>query len=96
MTVYFISRHAGAIAWAKQQDIQVDQQLDHFDPCIIQRDDTVIGTLPIHLVAELNQRGGQYLHLTLSLPSEQRGKELSAADMTRYGARIEAYAAVKL
>ncbi len=96
MTTYFISRHAGAIAWAQQQDINVDQQLSHFDPSITQQGDVIIGTLPINLVAEVNQRGGQYFHLSLTLPSEMRGKELSVADMTRYGASIEAYEAIKL
>jgi CRISPR-associated protein Csx16 len=95
MTTYFISRHAGAIEWAQQQDIYVDQQLSHFDPSIIQQNDVVIGTLPINLVADVNQRGGRYLHLTLSLPSEQRGKKLSAADMMQYGAILEEYRATK-
>jgi len=95
MTTYFISRHEGALDWLQQQAIQVDQQLSHFDPSITQADDVVIGTLPINLVAEVNQRGGRYLHLTLNLPSELRGKELSAADMTRYGASLQEYTAVK-
>jgi CRISPR-associated protein Csx16 len=51
--------------------------------------------LPINLVAEVNARGGTYFHLTLELPSDARGKELTAADMRTYGARLEGYAAQK-
>lgn len=96
MTTYFISRHTGALDWLQQQDIQVDQQLSHFDPSTTEKDDVIIGTLPINLVAEVNQRGGHYLHLTLNLPSELRGTELSAADMTHYGASLQAYTARKV
>ena len=96
MTTYFISRHAGAVDWAEAQGFHVDQRLAHFDVTVIQPNDRVIGTLPINLVADVNARGGYYFHLTLELPAEARGKELSAADMQRYGARLEAYAAQKL
>ena len=96
MITYFISRHAGAVDWAEAQGFHVDQRLAHFDVTVIQPNDRVIGTLPINLVADVNARGGHYFHLTLELPAEARGKELSAADMQRYGARLEAYAAQKL
>lgn len=96
MTTYFISRHAGAVDWAEAQGFHVDQRLAHFDVTVIQPNDRVIGTLPINLVADVNARGGHYFHLTLELPAEARGKELSAEDMQRYGARLEAYAAQKL
>ena len=96
MTTYFISRHAGAVDWAKAEGFHVDQRLTHFDATIIKAGDNVLGTLPINLVAEVNARGGNYFHLTLELPSDARGKELTADDMRQYGARLEAYAAQKL
>lgn len=95
MTSYFISRHAGALVWLQQQSITVDQQLAHLEIDRIQAGDTVIGTLPINLVAELNARGARYLHLTLDLPAEIRGQELTAETMRTLGARLEAYAAQK-
>lgn len=95
-TTYFISRHTGAIEWAKQQGIQIDEQQSHFNIEDTQPDDTIIGTLPISLIAEVCQRGGTYLHLSLDLPADMRGKELSAEDMQRYGARLEAYSAQKI
>lgn len=93
MTTYFISRHSGAVAWAESEGFHVDQRLAHFDVSIVEPGDRVLGTLPINLVADVNERGGVYFHLTLSLPAEMRGQELSAADMRRFGARLEQYTA---
>ena len=95
MTTYFISRHSGAVDWAESEGFHVDARLAHFDVGIVQAGDRVLGTLPINLVAEVNARGGMYFHLTLELPSDARGKELTAADMRTYGARLEGYAAQK-
>jgi CRISPR-associated protein Csx16 len=52
--------------------------------------------LPINLGAEVNARGGEYLHLTLQQPSDRRGKELPPYDMREFGARLEPYMAKKL
>ncbi|HPE60797.1 MAG: CRISPR-associated protein Csx16 [Thiothrix sp.] len=92
---YFISRHAGAAAWAESEGFHVDRQLAHFDVESVMPGDTVLGTLPVNLVAAVNARGGRYFHLTLELPAEARGRELSADDMRRYGARLECYSARK-
>ena len=96
MTTYFITRHPGAIDWAKQQGIQVDQQLNHLDTSIIQKGDTVLGTLPVNLIAEVCERGGHYYHLILELAPEMRGKELTAEDMQNSHARLEEYNAKKI
>lgn len=91
MATYFVSRHPGAREWAEGQGIPVDVQLEHLDVACIQPGDRVIGTLPVNLAAEVCARGGRYLHLTLDLPPEWRGKELSAEEMDRFGARLEKY-----
>ena len=96
MTTYFISRHSGAIAWAESQGFHVDQQLAHFEVNVVNAGDAVLGTLPVNLIAEVNQRGGRYFHLTLELPAEVRGQELTAQMMQQYGARLEEYAAQKV
>ena len=91
MTTYFVTRHPGALDWAAEEGLAVDVMLAHLDPETIQPGDTVIGTLPIHLAAQICQRGGRYLHLSLEVPPEQRGRELTAADLHQFGARLEAY-----
>jgi CRISPR-associated protein Csx16 len=75
MTTYFITRHSGAIAWATQQGICVDRQISHLDINDIQSGDTVIGSLPVNLAAEICQRGAAYIHMTLNVPEHWRGKE---------------------
>ncbi len=41
----------------------------------IQSGDTVIGSLPVNLAAEICQRGAAYIHMTLNVPEHWRGKE---------------------
>lgn len=91
MTVYFITRHPGAVAWAHEEGIEVTQIIEHLDVEHIQPGDTVVGTLPVNLAARVCARGGRYLHLSLELSPEWRGRELSAADMRRFGARVEEF-----
>lgn len=91
MTTWFVTRHPGAVAWAQRRGLAVDRQLAHLAPEQIAPGDTVIGTLPVNLVARVCARGGRYLHLSLDLPAEARGRELTADELERYGARLEAY-----
>jgi CRISPR-associated protein Csx16 len=96
MTVYFITRHPGALAWAREEGIEVTQTIEHLDVELIQPGDTVVGTLPVNLAARVCARGGRYLHLSLELPPEWRGRELSAEDMRRFGARVEEFVIVSV
>ena len=84
MTTYFITRHPGAIAWARQQGLNVDQQLTHLDITHIQAGDTVIGSLPV------------YIHLSLTVPEHWRGQELTVEQMTQCQAQLEQYSLKKL
>lgn len=52
---------------------------------------TVIGSLPVNLAAVVCQRGGRYLNLSVALPAELRGKELSADQLDQHGARLEEF-----
>jgi CRISPR-associated protein Csx16 len=91
MTTYFVTRHPGAIAWAARHGLKVDRQLDHLDVAIIQPGDTVIGILPVNLAAEVCARGGRFFNLSLTVPPEARGRELSADELEQFGARLEEY-----
>lgn len=86
---WFVTRHAGAIEWAERQGLEVDHQTDHLQVDEVDAGDTVIGTLPVHLAAQVCARGARYLHLSLDLPSKLRGRELSADDLECFGARLE-------
>lgn len=91
MTVWFVSRHPGALQWAEEEGLQIDSCVDHLDVAQLAKGDTVIGTLPVNLAAEVCERGAAYLHLSLDLPLAQRGADLDADTMRRYGARLEGY-----
>ena len=96
MSTLFVSRHPGALDWAAGEGLTVDRVVAHLDPETIQPGDVVIGTLPIHLAARVCERGGRYLHLSLELPPDWRGRELSAADLRRFGARLEEYRVIPI
>lgn len=91
MTIWFVSRHPGASAWAAQQGLAVDRPVAHLAIAEVESGDVVIGTLPVNLAAAVCDRGARYLHLSLDLPVALRGRELSADEMAACGARIEEY-----
>lgn len=95
MTTYFVSRHHGAVDWASRHGFIVDEVVSHMDTSIIKDGDVVIGNLPVHLAADVCSRGGFYFHLTLDVPPEMRGKELTADDMDNLGAKAEEYVVLR-
>lgn len=93
---WFVSRHSGAVDWAKRQNLVIDCWVEHLDPAEVNAEDVVIGTLPVSLAAEICKRGARYLHLSLRVPMEWRGRELSSDDLQHLGAQIETYRIDKL
>jgi CRISPR-associated protein Csx16 len=91
MATYFVTRHPGASEWAADLGLDVDRPVAHLDIGNVASGDVVIGTLPVNLAADVCERGGRYLHLSLDIPPESRGKELTVDEMRRFGARIEEY-----
>ena len=89
--VWFVTRHPGAEKWARRQGLVIDVWCDHFKITDINQNDTVIGVLPVHLAAAVCRRGARYFNLTLDLPRSARGRELTAKEIARYGARLEEY-----
>ena len=81
MAVWFISRHKGAIDWIKQQSLQIDRFESHLNVDDIQADDTVIGTLPIHLAAKVCAKGAKFYFLSVNVSQDQRGMELTAEEL---------------
>ena len=93
MTTTLVSRHAGAIDWARQEGLLPENAriVSDFDPETAAPGDLVIGTLPAQFAARICERGARYRHLTLDLTPDLRGKELSAADMRDCKARLEEF-----
>jgi CRISPR-associated protein Csx16 len=88
---WFVSRHPGAREWAARRGIAVDRAVAHLDVAQVRAGDTVIGTLPVNLAAEVCACGARYLHLSLDLPEAMRGRELSAEELEGCGARLEPF-----
>ncbi|WP_118867776.1 CRISPR-associated protein Csx16 [Haemophilus haemolyticus] len=96
MTTWFISRHLGAIEWIKQQNIQIDRFESHLDTSLVQAGDVVIGTLPIHLAAEICQKGATFYFLSVNVSAQQRGTELTAQQLVDQGCALQAFHIRKL
>ncbi|MGS0754023.1 CRISPR-associated protein Csx16 [Roseateles sp. GG27B] len=86
LTTYFISRHSGSVAWAQGRGLCWDQLLPHLDVAQIEAGDLVYGTLPVPLAAAVCAKGAAYWHLQLPVLLSDRGRELTAGDLTERGA----------
>ena len=75
----------------RQHGPAFDSHVPHLDPADVQRGDTVIGTLPVHLAAQVCTRGATYLHLSLTPPPDMRGQELSTADLQLLAATLQPF-----
>jgi CRISPR-associated protein Csx16 len=91
MTVWFVSRHPGAVEWALRQGIRYDLHVAHLDTGKVRAGDTVIGSLPVNLAAEVCARGAEYWNISLRLALDDRGRELSAEKLESCGAALERY-----
>lgn len=93
MSTTFITRHSGAIDWARSENFLPEDGIiaATFDPGNVQPGDLIIGTLPAQIAARICERGGRYQHLSLNLPEHLRGKELSADEMRSCQARLEEF-----
>jgi len=94
--IYLVSRHPGAIEWCSRQGFHIDITLAHLEPERICQGDILIGTLPVPVVAQIQQRGCRYLHISLPLTESLRGKELSADQMEQLGTSLAEFQVVTL
>lgn len=91
MTIFFVSRHSGALSWIRKHGIAFDCHVSHLDMNEIRPGDVVIGSLPVNLAAEVCTRGAVYRHLSIKLEAANRGRELSAEEMDSCEATLENY-----
>lgn len=59
-------------------------------------DDVVAGTLPVHLAAEVCEKGAKFYFLQIPQQFATRGSEYSAAEMTAAGASLVRFEVKKI
>ena len=91
MTTWFVSRHPGALQWMQQCGPAFDCHVPHLDPAQVQRGDTAIDTLPVHLEAQVRACGAAYWHLALETPAQQRGQALNVQELQALGATLQQF-----
>lgn len=94
MKVLFITRHEGAIHWAKAREAKlgITEYLSHLSEETIKslkEGDVVIGILPIQIIARLNKAGILFYALTIDVPQELRGVELTQEQMALVNCKIQ-------
>lgn len=95
MTTLVVTGHDGAVEWLARRGYGGAKRVEHFDPSLVTAGDVVVGTLPVHLVADLTARGVRYLHLVLDLTAGARTerRNLTADEMDGFNARIQEFRA---
>lgn len=91
MTVWFVSRHPGAIAWAQKKNLSVDHWVTHLDVSKIKKGDWVIGVLPVAMAAAVCAKSARFFTLKMNLREEQRGRELTADEMSKLNCSLQEY-----
>lgn len=91
MKRWFVSRHPGAKAWAKETGIEADCWVEHLNPNEVQPGDLVMGTLPVCLAAAVCARGARFEALCLDVTRDDRGRELDAGTVGRLSGRLVAF-----
>jgi len=86
-----VSRHPGAKQWLSQQGIAADHNQRHLNPDDLDHNDIVIGTLPMHLAATLDERGIAFFNLVLDVTADMRGRELDLSEILQCNPRIRRY-----
>jgi putative CRISPR-associated protein (TIGR02620 family) len=98
MTTWFVSRHPAAAEWArKHRHIDEHAQcVPSLEPGQVHAGDRVVGNLPAQVAAAVCGQGAVYDHLAIDLALEQRGLELTVADLEAAQATVERFVVEKV
>lgn len=89
MNEIIVSRHAGAVEWLREIKGVTGKVIPHFDEKVEVKGKKVYGTLPVHLIKEIIDNGGEFYLINLpSVAFSQRGEELTPSEMEEAGAQL--------
>lgn len=92
MTTYIVSRHVGAVEWIQAAlDEPGAVVRSHLNGQSFGRGDTVVGVLPLRWAGLICASGARVLSLDADLLPQQRGRELSPAELDLACARLIEY-----
>lgn len=89
MRVAIVSRHKSTIDFVKAmfRDVTV---LEHVNDIEELKDfDLIVGNLPLPMVAEIKRMGKRFVMVSLNIPKELRGKELTLEELHKFAELIE-------
>lgn len=86
-----VTRHPGAAEWVQRRLGRAVRVIDHLLPQEIEPGIRYHGVFPLNLAADICRAGAQCWAISVQLPSELRGHELSAEQLETLGARLVRY-----
>ena len=90
-TTWLVTRHSGAVSWARRQGIHFDRHVENLDASQVHAGDIVIGTLPMHVASDICSRGAEFWALSLTIGQNDMGRELSSEELARRGASLKRF-----
>lgn len=97
---FLVSRHPAAQRWlfdeARRREWRDVIVVPHYRLEQVGLGDRIVGTMPIHLAAEICACGAEYWHLEVAVEQQDRGRELTFEELVHFGARIRRYQVVLL
>jgi CRISPR-associated protein Csx16 len=87
-----VTKHKAAVQLLEElgnENIECMPELDITD---VLCNDTIVGNLPVDVVANIYKRGASYIHLSFATPIDGLQKELTLDGLKHYGVTLQRYA----
>ena len=97
MKILVVTRHTATCNWLKTQlEGHALHFTAHFSHEMAEGFEVVVGILPINLVADLNALGIRFFMVTMDVPAELRGKELTEEQMVECNVKLEQFSVLRI
>lgn len=96
--LFIVTRHIGIVSVIKEmlkgtnfETVKVLPFWSDNDTKELKKGETVIGVLPVDIIADICEKGGNYYHLFLNIPQELKWKELTEEQVRNLKPRLEEF-----